>query len=104
MTPGQIPPHEPDEELIGPDELARSVANLESAMSRARVGSLQRALSADPRINNLVQAVIRAGVCRDEGEVIRRAVETFCAAVLRDDDRRSAATPRSPEALRVPGS
>jgi hypothetical protein len=82
MSEKRIEPHEPDEELIGPEELEQDLANWERIIARKRLETMLQELENDARLCELLQSLVKTGVCKDEKEVIGRALETFFVAVV----------------------
>jgi hypothetical protein len=57
------------------------LAVIEEAWRRKRMENLGHELAADARARALLQSLVKAGVCKDEKEVLVRALETFFVAV-----------------------
>ncbi len=101
MSEKRFTPHEPEEELLGPEELEHDVAVLERALRRRRWEVLAQTLVNDPRVNAILDWLVRTGACKDEGEAIVRALETFFVAVAPASEREKVlAVPK--EQVRVP--
>ena len=79
----QIKPHEPEEELLGPEEVAKDLAVLEQAFAHRRTKQIQEwktvPISADTY--RLIANLITSGVCRDEEEIVTKAIQAFFVAV-----------------------
>ncbi len=87
MAEKRFTPHEPEEELLGPEELEHDVAVLQRALRQRRGEVLAQTLANDPKVNAILDWLVRAGVCKDEGEAIVRALETFFVAVAPVSER-----------------
>jgi len=79
----QIKPHEPEAELLGPEDVAKDLAVLEQAFARRRAKRIQelRTVPIGADTYRLISSLIASGVCRNEEEVITKAVMTFFVAV-----------------------
>ncbi|TEU10336.1 MAG: hypothetical protein E3J21_26635 [Anaerolineales bacterium] len=79
----QIKPHEPEEELLGPEDVAKDLAVLEQAFVHRRTKQIREwktvPISADTY--RLIASLIASGVCRDEEEIVTKAVQAFFVAV-----------------------
>lgn len=87
MSAKHIEPHEPDEELIGPEDLAHDLAVIEEVWMRQRLEGLERELAADAKVREWLRLPIKVGICKDEKEVLVRALETFFVAVAPPAER-----------------
>ncbi len=87
MAAKQYTPHEPEEELIGPEELVASLENLERAMETRRWELIGRSIAESPKAKAIVNWLIRSGFCKDEKEAILRALETLFFAVAPENER-----------------
>jgi len=81
----RILPHEPDEELLRASDVAQDLAVLEWGLARRQIEyemskRLQVAISASTK--RLISELIAQKVCRNEEEVIARAVRAFYVATL----------------------
>jgi len=71
-----------EEPLLTQEEAWQDYRSLKIALVKAAGGSdAQQWLELPPHISALVRELIAAGVCRDESDVIVRAVEAFFVAV-----------------------
>ena len=79
----KIKPHEPEEELLGPEDVAKDLAVLEQAFAHRRSKQIQEwktvPISADTY--RLIASLIASGVCRDEEEIVTKAIQAFFVAV-----------------------
>ena len=79
----QIKPHEPEEELLGPEDVAKDLTVLEQAFAHRRSKQIQEwktvPISADT--HRLIASLIASGVCRDEEEIVTKAIQAFFVAV-----------------------
>ncbi len=87
MNAQRIEPHEPNEQLIGLEDLEHDLAVIEEVWMRKRLETLARELAADAKVCELLQSLIKSGVCKDEKEIITRALETFFVAVAPTGER-----------------
>lgn len=74
-----ITAHEPEEELLGPEDLAEDVATLNRLLAEKRKAAILSEL--DPETRRLLEELVAQGICQDEKEAIARAVRTFALAV-----------------------
>jgi len=71
-----------EEPLLTSEEAWQDYQSLKTALAEAAGDSdAQQWLELPPHISALVQELVDAGVCRDECDVIARAVEAFFVAV-----------------------
>jgi hypothetical protein len=79
----QIRPHEPEAELLGPEDLAKDLAVLEQALARRRARRIQelKAVLISVDTYRLISSLVSTGVCQDEKEVVTKAVRAFFVAV-----------------------
>ena len=79
----QIKPHEPEEELLGPEDVAKDLTVLEQVFAHRRSKQIQEwktvPISADTY--RLIASLIASGVCRDEEEIVTKAIQAFFVAV-----------------------
>ncbi len=87
MSQKQITAHEPEAELLSPDDLDNDVAVIERCLRRRRIEQLVRKALAKANTAQMVEALISAGICRDEEEAIIRGVETLFVAVFPESRR-----------------
>lgn len=82
MNHEKITAHEPEAELLNPDELDNDVAVINRCLRRRRLESeILEALSDDNTIQ-MLEKLIAAGICRDEKEVIVHSIQTLFVAVF----------------------
>jgi len=79
--------HEPEEELLGPEELAMSVENLNRAMEARRWELIGRSIAENPKAKVIVNWLVQSGFCKDEQEAILRALETLFFAIAPESER-----------------
>jgi len=79
----RIKPHEPEEELLSAEDVAKDLAVLERAFARRRARQEQEMLvvSVRPITYHLIANLVDLGVCSDAEEVIAKAVRAFFVAV-----------------------
>lgn len=87
MAEKQYTPHEPGEELIGPEELAMSLENLERAMEIRRWELLGRSIAENSKAKAIISWLVKSGFCKDEQEAILHALETLFFAVAPESER-----------------
>ena len=73
-----IAAHEPEEELLSPQEAWEDYLSLEQAL--AEKGTERVTLQVDPATKALVCDLVAAGVGEDECEIVARAVQSFFVA------------------------
>jgi hypothetical protein len=84
-----ITPHEPEESLLTAEEAWQDYQSLKIGLIEEDVGpDVQQWLELPPGVWALVRELVAAGVCRDEREVITRAVETFFVATSPQSSQR----------------
>jgi hypothetical protein len=72
----KIKSHEPEKELLGPEDVAKDLAVLEQAFAHRRSKQIQ-----EWRTVPISASLIARGVCRDEEEIVTKAIQTFFVAV-----------------------
>jgi len=71
-----------EESLLTPEEAWQDYQSLKVALAEEAGGlEVQQWLELPPNVSALVRELVAAGVCRDERDVIVRAVEAFFVAV-----------------------
>lgn len=70
----------PEDELLSASDAWDDYLSLKQAL--AGDGEATETLLASPETLSLVKELVKAGVCRNEAEVISRAVRTFFVAVF----------------------
>lgn len=73
-----IAAHEPEEELLSPEEAWEDYLSLEQALAEKRTERVT--LQVDPATKALVRDLVAAGIGEDESEIVARAVRSFFAA------------------------
>ena len=77
-----IASQEVEEPLLTPEEAWQDYQSLKIALTEEAGGrEAQQWLELPPNISVLVRELVAAGICRDERDVIVRAVEAFFVAV-----------------------
>ena len=81
--------HESEESLFTAEDALQDYQSLKLALTAEGTGSTrQQCLELPPGISELVRELVATGVCKDEREVITRAVEAFFVAVSPQPARR----------------
>jgi len=88
MKSHDILPHEPEEELLTAEDVAEDVATLERIIAEKQAEYLSETAMSEPSVWKMISELVSAGICRDEEEVIARAVESFFVAVFPKSRRR----------------
>ena len=89
MCEKKITAHEPEAELLGPEDLEHDVAVINQCIQRRQVEKLvQKALS-ESGIQKRMESLISAGVCKDEKEVIMRGIQTLFVAAFPESRRKN---------------
>jgi hypothetical protein len=81
-----IAAHEPEEELLSPEDAWEDYLSLEQALAEKRTENVT--LQVDLATKALVHDLVTAGVCQDESEVVARAVQSFFVATYPQAHRR----------------
>ena len=81
MSGKRYTPHEPEEELLSPEELGHDLEVLERAMELRRWELIGRSIAENPRAKAIVNWLVRSGFCKDEQEAILHALETLFFAI-----------------------
>lgn len=79
--------HEPEEELIGPEELEHDLEFLERAMEIRRWELIGRSVAENQKAKAIVNWLVPSGFCKDEQEAILHALETLFFAVAPENER-----------------
>ncbi|MEZ8221799.1 hypothetical protein GG496_001969 [Candidatus Fervidibacteria bacterium JGI MDM2 JNZ-1-D12] len=87
MVEKRYTPHEPEEELLGPEELEHDLEVLKRATEIRRWELIGRSIAESPKAKAIVNWLIRSGFCKDEKEAILRALETLFFAVAPENER-----------------
>jgi len=88
MKSSNISPHEPEEQLLSAEDVVQDVATLERILAEARAERLLKETLTEPPLRGLIDKLIASGTCRDEREVLIRAIESFFVAVIPESQRR----------------
>ena len=81
-----IAAHEPEEELLSPEDAWEDYLSLEQALAEKQIE--KATLQVDPATKALVRDLVTAGICQDESEVVARAVQSFFVATYPQAHRR----------------
>ncbi len=73
--------------MLSPDDLDNDVAVIQRCLRLRRIEQLACEALAEGNTAQMVEALISAGICRDEKEVIIRGVETLFVAVFPESRR-----------------
>lgn len=87
MSEKRYTPHEPEEELIGPEELEHDLEVLNRAMETRRWELIGRSIAENPKAKAIVKWLVQSGFCKDEQEAVLRALETLFFAVAPESER-----------------
>ena len=82
MNREQITSHEPEAELLSPDELDNDVAVINQCLKRRRLERKILEAFSDDNTIQMLETLIDAGICRDEKEVIIRSIQTLFVAAF----------------------
>jgi hypothetical protein len=81
--------HDSEESLLTAEDAWQDYQSLKVALTQEGTASTaQQCLQLPPSISELVRELVATGVCKDEREVITRAVEAFFVAVSPQPARR----------------
>ena len=89
MCEKKITAHEPEAELLGPEDLAHDVGVINRCIQRRQVERLMREAVSESGTQKLMEALISAGVCKDEKEVIMRGIQTLFVAAFPESRRKN---------------
>lgn len=81
-----IAAHEPEEELLSPEDAWDDYLSLEQALAEKQ--AQKETLEIDAATKALVHDLVAAGVCENESEVIARAVQSFFVATYPQAEQR----------------
>ena len=82
MKRAYITAQEPEEELLGPEDLDKDVATLNRLLAEKREAARSAILSQlDPDTQRLLKELVAQGACPDEIDAIVRAIRVFALAV-----------------------
>ena len=93
MCEKKVTAHEPEAELLGPEDLEHDVAVINRCIQRRQVEKLVQEALSESTIQELMEALISAGVCKDEKEVIMRGIQTLFVTTLPESRRKDFLAP-----------
>ncbi len=82
MERAYITAQEPEEELLGPEDLDEDVATLNRLLAKKREAARSAILDQlDPDTQRLLRELVAQGACSDEMDAIAKAIRVFALAV-----------------------
>ena len=88
MCKKNIRAHEPEAELLGPEDLEHDVAVINRCVERRQAEKRVWEALSESGTEKLMEALISAGVCKDEKEVIIRGIQTLFVAAFPESQRK----------------
>lgn len=82
MDMKKIAPHEPQAALLSAEDVDKDVASLSDALIEERARRIARHVLLRPEINQILQELLKNGVCESEEEAIARGLKTLSVALL----------------------
>lgn len=76
-----ITAHEPEAELLSPEDVDQDVASLSAALAEERAERIARNVLLRSDAQQLMEQLLSAGIGRSEEEILLRALRTLAVAV-----------------------